>query len=230
LDAVPKPTPAADSTPADPTADRADSAGPGRDVRSWLILMVTAIAGCAADLVTKSMAFARVADVPVVIDRADVIRVGPGRLGALIPNHAPVRVIDGLLEFTLVLNPGAVFGIGAGKRWFFIFFTGAAILFALGLFLRWTTKRNYWTHFAIGLVLAGGLGNLYDRLIFGCVRDFLHPLPGRSLPLGWSWPWGGREIWPYVSNVADAFLIVGIAIMIGHALRHGDQPSRRVDR
>ncbi len=201
--------------------------GPSRDPRSWATLLITAAAGCGLDLVSKSLAFARIADVPVVIERADVVRVGPGRLGALIPRHQPVVVLDGILEFTLVLNPGAVFGIGAGKRWFFIIFTGAAIVFALALFIKWTTARQRWTHFAIGLVLAGGLGNLYDRVVFGCVRDFLHPLPAMVLPFGWSWPWGGREVWPYVSNVADALLIVGIAIMIGHALRHGDSGSAR---
>lgn len=200
--------------------------GPARDPRSWAVLLATTSVGTVIDLWSKSLAFAKIADAPVVIQRADVIRVGPPNLGSLIPPHHPVKVVDHVLDLTLVLNPGAVFGIGAGKRWFFVAFTAAAIVFAVALFAKWTTRRDRWTHFAIGLVLAGGLGNLYDRLVFACVRDFLHPLPGVNLPFGWSWPWGGREVWPYVSNIADAFLIIGIGVMIIHTLRHGDGAKR----
>ncbi len=210
---------------ADP--DHASGAeSPFRDARSWLVLLGTAAAAAIIDLWSKSLAFERIAGHPVTIDREEVVRVGAGSLGTLIPPHAPVRVVNGLLDFTLVLNPGAVFGIGAGKRWFFVVFTGAAFVFAITLFAKWTTRRHRWTHFAIGLVLGGGIGNLYDRVVYACVRDFLHPLPGVNLPFGWSWPWGGTEVWPYVSNIADAFLIVGIGMMIVHSLRYGDATRR----
>jgi hypothetical protein len=42
----------------------------------------------------------------------------------------------------------------------------------------------------------------------------LFPLPGVVLPFGWFWPWGGREVWPYVSNIADLWLIIGMMILI----------------
>jgi signal peptidase II len=209
-----------------PQSQTGSEPGPAKDPRSWAVLLATTLVGAVIDLWSKSLAFARIADAPLAVNRVDVIRVGPDHLGSLIPPHAPVKVVDQILELTLVLNPGAVFGIGAGKRWFFVAFTAAAIVFALALFAKWTTRRDRWTHFAIGLVLAGGLGNLYDRLVFACVRDFLHPLPGVDLPFEWSWPWGGREVWPYVSNIADAFLIIGIGIMIAHTLRHGDGAKR----
>ena len=114
---------------------------------------------------------------------------------------------------------GAVFGLGAGQRGFFIVFTMFALILGTALFCFWTRPREHTAHVAIALLLAGGIGNLYDRVMFACVRDFIHPLPRVKLPFNWSWPWGGRDIWPYVSNVADLFLIIGIAILVVRALR-----------
>lgn len=185
--------------------------------RAWTILILSTLLGLVADLASKWAAFQHVADDPVFVERAEVLRhVNPSDL---IPAHPPVTVIPGYLNFTLVLNPGAVFGIGAGQRLVFIVFTVFAIGFALLLFRTWTTAREWLAHVAIGLLISGGLGNLYDRVVYGCVRDFIHPLPGRLLPNGWSYPWGGREVWPYVSNVADALLIVGVLVLVVKSLR-----------
>lgn len=187
-----------------------------RSRRAWITLLAVTILGAAFDLISKSMAFEYVADAPVTIRRADVLAAGPNGIRGLIPPHEPVSVVPHVLEFRLVLNPGAVFGVGPGKRWFFVAFTLIAIAMAMWAFIKWTTPRNFWAHFGLGLVLAGGLGNLYDRLVFGCVRDFLHPLPGVLLPFGWSWPSGAREVWPWVSNVADALLLIGIGLLVIH--------------
>lgn len=185
--------------------------------RAWSILLTTSIVGLVVDLWTKWYAFEHVAGFPVVVDRADVMRVDD--LGILIPQHEPVMVMERVLEFTLVLNPGAVFGIGAGQRWFFVIFTLIACVVAVTLFVKWTHAKDWLAHGGFGLIIAGGLGNLYDRLVFACVRDFIHPLPGVRLPFGLRWPGGNPEIWPYVSNVADAFLIVGIVMLMIHAWR-----------
>lgn len=188
-----------------------------RSPRAWLVLLVCVAVALVIDIATKYAAFNHIADAPVAVDRAEVMAAQ--RLGDLIPPHRPVVVVPSLLELTLVLNPGAVFGMGAGKRWFFIAFTGIAVAFALWIFATWTHARERWAHLALGLLLAGGLGNLYDRIVYACVRDFLHPLPGVVLPFGWSWPWGGREVWPYVSNIADLWLIIGVVVLLVRSLR-----------
>jgi signal peptidase II len=195
--------------------------------RAWAVLLAALLAGLALDLATKAAAFRYIAGTPVVIDRRQVIEVGSrAPLESLLPRHDPIVVIPHVLEFKLVLNRGAVFGIGAGKRWFFVAFTIAAFAFCLWMFAHWTGPRDRWAHAAIGMILAGGLGNLYDRLVYACVRDFIHPLPGVLLPAGLEWPWGGRELWSYVSNVADKLLLVGIAILVVHLWRHPVSPTR----
>ncbi len=185
--------------------------------RAWLVLIGSLVFGLATDLATKWAAFRWIAGVPVRVHRSEVLSTD--RLGLLLPRHEPVVVIPKVLNLTLVLNPGAVFGIGAGKRWLFVGFTAVAVVFAGWIFLKWTSARDRMAHIAIGLLLAGGLGNLYDRLRFACVRDFIHPLPGVQLPFGITWPNGSNEVWPYVSNVADLWLIVGIAVLLVYGWR-----------
>lgn len=205
-----------------------------RSCPAWIALLLALSLGLAADLWSKSLAFRHVAAASpggsaVVINRADVLSLPPSHINSLVPRHAPVVGVPYLLEFRLVLNPGAVFGVGPGKQKFFVAFTAVALGFGLWMFGAWTTARDRWAHIAIGLVLAGGLGNLYDRLIYGCVRDFLHPLPGVMLPFGLAWPSGDRQAWPYVSNVADALLLVGIGVLLVKLWRKdsgGSAPAR----
>jgi signal peptidase II len=188
-----------------------------RSPRAWAALLIVTVLGLVIDLGSKNLAFRHVAGGPVIINREEVLRTG--QPSDQIPLHDPVVMVPKVLEFTLVANRGAVFGMGAGKRTFFIVFTMLALVLGIALFCAWTRPKEHSAHIAIGLLLSGGLGNLYDRVMYACVRDFIHPLPRVKLPFGWSWPWGGREVWPYVSNVADLFLIIGIGILVFRALR-----------
>jgi len=217
---VAEPTDTNASPDSDPAADavRTPDAKSHRTwAGAWTVLGLAVLAGLVTDLASKWAAFRYIADVPAVVLRSEVLAAT--RLGDLLPPHDPVVVVPKLLNFTLVLNPGAVFGIGAGKRTLFIAFTCMAIVFSLWIFRKWTTPRDRWAHAAIGLLLSGGLGNLYDRLRFGCVRDFIHPLPGVELPFGITWPNGSNEVWPYVSNLADLWLIIGIAVLLVYSWR-----------
>lgn len=201
-----------------PTIDPKSPAMPAwRSKRAWVLLALVTLFGVVSDLGSKHLAFAHLADRPVRVEREQVLATRD--LGTLIPGNPRVTIVPRVLDLTLVLNPGAVFGMGAGKRLFFVGFTIFAAGFAVWMFATWTSRRDWASHAAIGLILAGGIGNLYDRLVYACVRDFLHPLPGMMLPFGWSWPWGGREVWPYVSNIADLWLLVGIGVLLVKMLR-----------
>lgn len=192
-----------------------------RSSRAWVILLLAVVLSLVIDLGSKVVAFERVAGTPVRVERRHVLEVSasdPRMVTTLVPQHTPRVVVPELLHVTLVLNPGAVFGIGPGKRLFFVGFTLLALAFGLGMFSLWTSARDHWAHAGIGLLIGGGLGNLYDRLVYGCVRDFLHPLPGWEWPNGWRLL-GSTEVWPYVSNMADLFLLIGIVILMVHLWR-----------
>ena len=93
-----------------------------------------------------------------------------------------------------------------------------------------TRVRMRAAHVAIGLILAGGIGNLYDRIVYGAVRDFLHMLPGWSLPNGWAWPGNSTsDVFPWVFNVADMMLLAGMALFIIVSFRE-DARARRAEK
>ncbi len=188
----------------DPAARRA-----WRSPLAWIVLLVASITGVTADLGLKHWAFNNVASQPVAMDR-DVIQQPSWH----IPSHEAVPVIPRLLNLHLVKNEGAVFGIGANQRMFFIVFTIGALAAAVVVFSCWTRADALAAHIAIGLIVAGGAGNLFDRLRFGFVRDFLHLLPGWRLPFGLSWPGGNSEVFPWVFNLADVMLLVGMATLM----------------
>jgi signal peptidase II len=130
-----------------------------------------------------------------------------------IPPNAQVTVVDHVLALRLMINEGAVFGLGDGFQWLFIVVSIVAAVVLIRLF--WVSPANaYVTHLALALILAGDLGNLYDRLMYNSVRDMLAMLPGVPLPFGIAWPNGMREVWPWIFNIADAALMVGVGLVL----------------
>lgn len=198
--------------PADGVAAQASSSEPAwRSPTAWATLLGVAILSLALDLGLKAWAFRTVAGAPVVL-RYDEVAPDPNYR---LPWHDGIRAVPfDLLDFRLVVNHGAVFGLGSGRRAVFIAFTIAAVCAGLFVFARWTRRGDHVAHVAIGLVLAGGLGNLYDRIVYGAVRDFLHLFPRWHLPFDLAWPGGSREVFPWVFNVADICLLAGMAMLL----------------
>ena len=185
---------------------------------AWIILLLVSCSGLGLDLWSKHWAFEHVAQFPVVLDRNEILADPNWRP----PPHESMVVLPfGLLDFDLVMNHGAVFGIGQQRRSIFIVFTLIAVVVATSIFAFWTQARSHWVHVGIGLILAGGLGNLYDRIAFGAVRDFLHMTPEWNLPFSWNWPNGSTELFPWVFNVADVLLLAGMGILIIRSSREG---------
>jgi lipoprotein signal peptidase len=104
------------------------------------------------------------------------------------------------------VNHGALFGMGADKKgtanWFF---AGVSLIAAVAI-LVWGTRsgpsREKWLSIALGLILGGTIGNLYDRVVFGGVRDFMYFY---------------YIEWP-VFNFADCCLVVGAGLLLLQAL------------
>ena len=126
--------------------------------------------------------------------------------------------IPGWLHFKVTINQGAVFGLGQGNRWLFVTVSILAIGFLSYLFA--TSGRQRFYQFVLGLLLAGVLGNMYDRVRFGYVRDMIYALPDRHMPGTWqvpllNYPPGpDRELFPWIFNIADVLLCVGVGLMV----------------
>ncbi|MGI9015457.1 MAG: signal peptidase II [Phycisphaerales bacterium] len=187
-----------------------------RSPSAWMLLLFVFAGGLALDLGSKSWAFNNVANFPVNIPR-DLMLADPNYNP--VPYHTPRHVVPGVLDFRLVVNRGAVFGIGQNRRPFFIAFTVVAIFIGVLLFARWTAVHHRLAHLAIGLILAGGVGNLWDRFQYVAVRDFLHLFPDLHLPFNVHWPGGNPEVFPWVFNIADMMLLAGMVLLMFHINR-----------
>lgn len=190
----------------------------GQSIACWMALAIVIALGLAADLASKKASFAMIGEQPVLLDR-EVILSDPHWNP---PPDAHRVAIPGLLDLHLVLNRGAVFGIGPGQRAFFVVFTILAVGIGVYAFAFRTRSRDWMAHLAIGCILAGAGGNLFDRIMFGAVRDFLKIFPDTHLPLNWSWPGGNSEVFPWVFNIADVLLLTGIGLLM---LRMNRKPS-----
>lgn len=74
-----------------------------------------------------------------------------------------------------MLNPGALFGIGGGQTTLFLIASVFALALVVWMFSQ-STRRQWLLHIALGGILAGALGNMYDRAF---VRLLERPYPDR---------------------------------------------------
>jgi len=85
-------------------------------------------------------------------------------------NPDPPTFLFGRISLQRSLNAGALFGIGQGMSALFIAASLLALLFVLYLFAS-SLRRQWVMHAALGFILAGALGNLYDRT--WCTADIV---------------------------------------------------------
>lgn len=118
--------------------------------------------------------------------------------------YGPVmQIIPGFLQFTYAENTGAAFSFladaGGWQRWFF----GAVALIFSAVVVVWIWRLpqvKRWEPMALALILGGALGNLWDRILLGYVRDFISVYYG-----SWHFP---------VFNVADMAISIGAAMLL----------------
>jgi signal peptidase II len=122
------------------------------------------------------------------------------------------------LSFIHIRNTGSAFGLLSNQTFLIIITSIAALLFIL-LFLRYLSPATNASIVSIGLLMAGALGNLIDRLRFGSVTDFIY------FRL-----WGNFH-WP-AFNIADASIVVGVCLLIYSFYRSGvfTRAYERTDR
>lgn len=86
-----------------------------------------------------------------------------------------IPVINDCLEFYYIKNTGAAFSFMTGHTGFFKIITPIVLLIILFFFFRMPDDKRYNPIRGILLfIIAGALGNWYDRLVFDYVRDFIY--------------------------------------------------------
>ncbi|HEV7228430.1 signal peptidase II [Brevundimonas sp.] len=128
-----------------------------------------------------------------VLGSADVSDV------AMIPDgYRFAQIIPGVFNITMVRNTGVSFGLfgGGEARWALTVFS----LLVSAFLVWWATRTDRRILIsAIGLVIGGAVGNAIDRIQYGYVVDFLD--------------FSDTGLFPWVFNVADAAITVGVALL-----------------
>ncbi|MBN1787832.1 MAG: signal peptidase II [Sedimentisphaerales bacterium] len=146
--------------------------------KAHLLFWTVFIIGLVSDLWTKSAVF--------------------NWLGERIPHK--YDVIHGFFRLVLVENSGAAWGIAAGKTVPLIMISIIAMIVVFGVFLC-AKKPRRMVVFSLALLLAGIIGNLYDRVFNdGRVRDFLD-----FYYKDWHFP---------AFNIADSMLTISVFLLI----------------
>lgn len=119
-----------------------------------------------------------------------------------------------MFNILYVHNHGAAFSFlseaGGWQRWFF---AAMAIIISvvLTVWLKRLQKTETLLAAALALILGGALGNLYDRLAYGYVIDFLDVYYQH-----WHWP---------AFNIADSGITVGVALLLLESFIAEKQPG-----
>ena len=119
-----------------------------------------------------------------------------------VPFGEPIALLP-FLNLTLAYNTGAAFSfLDKASGWQHFLLGGLAIavtIFILG-WLSKLSRNQYWENISLSLILAGALGNAWDRILYGRVIDFV------NLHLG-DWHFA-------IFNVADSAIFIGACMMI----------------
>ena len=149
--------------------------------KAYIIEALLFIALLAVDLISKPVAF------------------------AFLEKHGGSYVVyEGIYELIEVHNDGASFGIFGGKTAGLIAVTAIAMV-ALVALLIWRPQSPKLFRYGVIAIVAGGVGNLVDRLAFGYVRDFIDYTFLKTF--------FGIDNFG-VGNIADIFVLVGLLCIV----------------
>ena len=118
-------------------------------------------------------------------------------------------IIEGFFYFTYVTNDGMAFGLSfpGGKT---ILLIVTVILTGVIMWMLWKEKNGHnLIRYGLTLILAGAIGNMIDRILYGKVVDFLDIMIG-------SFNW-------YIFNVADSAVTSGMILFILHTIIVGEK-------
>jgi signal peptidase II len=152
----------------------------------WLVLLV----GLIADIATKALADKHIR-----------------------PTDPEVTVIiPGFFGWKWAENEGAAFSILHGQP-VLLALIASVVLAAVFVYVYKAEPKRRWFLLALAMVSAGAIGNLYDRMLLGHVRDFIYfdfDLPFYGFGIG---SFRIPQRWP-VWNVADMEIMAGVGILL----------------
>ena len=119
----------------------------------------------------------------------------------------PRIIIPNFFHLVNVTNTGAAFGSFRNNNTFFIAISSVAFFIVLLLLVR-RRSHDVWRDVSLALLLAGILGNLTDRLLYGHVIDFL--LFDLHMPFAHPWP---------AFNVADSCICIAVVFFVINSFR-----------
>jgi signal peptidase II len=125
-------------------------------------------------------------------------------LRSIAPYDARIVVPD-FFHLVNVTNDGAAFGSFKGNNTFFLVISIIALVVVTVLLVR-PRRSDQWRDISLALLLAGILGNLTDRLLYGHVIDFLL----FNLHIRYADPWPAF-------NVADSCISIAVVLFIIHS-------------
>ncbi len=189
-----------------------------------MLFVVLVLVGLGGDLLSKHCVFTALLSDPSLPQRIEGVRMHHDQ-GQMPPHQVLAelhlrRRIAPRLYFTLSTNPGVVFG--TPMSWPLVSAATIATVVLVGVFFALSPARAHWMHVALALIAAGALGNLYDRLFAQVVLPGLEPIRHQvrdfidCSQIGYKW----------IFNLADAYLVIGVAMLILHWLLGGRRTTK----
>ena len=109
-----------------------------------------------------------------------------------------IKLINNFFYITFTKNNGAAWSILEDKRILLLIIT-VFVLFLINKYMN-KEKLNKLENFTYGMIVGGIVGNLFDRIFYGSVVDFLD-----FKIFGYDYP---------IFNLADTFIVIGILILV----------------
>ena len=137
-----------------------------------IVLVVLSVAILALDLITKYV------------------------ICGMFAENEGITAIPYLFNIIVVHNEGAAWGILSGNQIGLIILSILLFAFLVWYFVK-EKKKSWLLVISMAFIYGGCIGNLFDRIVFGYVRDFIQFAFWQSFP---------------IFNFADVFLIVGVIL------------------
>lgn len=158
--------------------------------------------GCVMDRAPARMLAYGIAAVLFALDRITKVIIK-----SYVSTYDTRTVIPGFFNIVHTENPGAAFSlfsdVHSGWRTFFLVTLSTVALVVIAAMIwrmHGRAGESRYMRLGLALILGGALGNVYDRIVYGTVTDFLE-----LYYRGFSWP---------AFNVADSAITIGVGLVI----------------